>query len=287
LAFIGEAVLCIAENIVLFKKTKKYSYLLKAIFKIIVERRSFEVIWSLVCFVTLRPSPVVDSYNQMELINRAKNWAGKQSIIFSRTELEELFGGTFPLNKIPDDFLSARSESVLLVGQHLIIGEYADNSARLLLLSTDSCHVEFFYNKMSGVRHIHSIHNEESKSSILVSTGDGEKVLDRWDLTSGKLQFNARIKKRLAGYTAAVSVGGVSYFGTDFSSRPNYLETLFDNRYPFPITAYHMYVIRLDSFDERYIYAISTQHGPVGSRKALSIFDVKQEVFVYCDYLDI
>lgn len=278
--------MCIAECIVLFKRTKNYSYLLKAIFKIIVERRSVEVMWSLVCFLMLRPSPVVGSCSQMDLITKAKNWAEKETFIFDRVQLEALFGDKFSVDKMPDDFLIARSESVLLVDQCLIIGEYAENSARIILLTANSCIVESFYNKMSGVRHIHAIHNEISTSNILVSTGDGSKVLDRWVLNSEKLQFNTRVKKRFAGYTAAVSVGGVDYFGTDFSSRPNYLETLLGNKYPFPIAAYNMYVIRLDAFDDRYICAVSTQHGAIGNRKALSIFDVKQEEFVYCDYLE-
>lgn len=81
-------------------------------------------------------------------------------------------------------------------------------------------------------------------------------------------------------------VNGTSYFGTDFSSRPNYLETLNGSKYMFPPKAFKMYCSALDALDNRYILAVSKQLEPVGNRKALSIFDAEEQKYIYCDYFD-
>lgn len=188
----------LTANIVLFKKTKTPGYLLKAICLIIQQRRSLEVIWSLYCLFRFRPSSIIESENIHELANRA-NSCVPTIFTYTRVQLNERFGDDYAINQLPYDFKRARPESIVLTEWGMIIGEYGEKSARIALIDRKTCYIDDYYNKMSGVRHIHSIHKEISGNKFYVSTGDGKKVLDRWTIKAGKLTFDYRVCHRLAG----------------------------------------------------------------------------------------
>lgn len=235
--------------------------------------------------VRYRPSHCFSNYSDDALVFRSISSAHElYPLHFTRTQLIEYFGSKYKMEQLPADFAGARSEGIAEVGNYLVIGEYAENSARILCLTNKSLCVEEYYQKISGVRHIHSVCNGISENTIFVSTGDGNKYLDEWKIGFSELVFFSRIKNKLAGYTASVEVKGIKYFGTDFSSRPNYLETLDGEKYFFPLPAYFMYVEALTSIDERYIVSLNKEHSPVGWQRSLSIFDTNVKKYIYCAY---
>ena len=183
----------------------------------------------------------------------------------------------------------SRIEGIVYDKNFLILGEYGEygaaDSAKIALINHNTCVVYDFYNHLSGVVHIHSIHRHHD-SEILVSTGDTKKLLDLWVVDANELKFKRRIKKRLAGYTAACKVCGKDFFGTDFSGRPNYIETLDGKKYFFPLKAYRMFVVAFYTFFDRYIVSINSEMSQFGARKTLSILDTAHEKFIFCEYLE-
>jgi hypothetical protein len=119
-----------------------------------------------------------------------------------------------------------------------------------------------------------------------VTTGDASKYLDLWNLRGGDLGFVNRLKGYLAGHTAITEVRDKLYLGTDFSSRPNYIEQLGGSKFFFPKKAYKMEVIAFQSHRDRYIASLNSEMPPLGERKALSIFDTVAEEFIYCRYFE-
>lgn len=271
----------------LFRKTCNLKYLLRAIFMIITQGRSVEVIWSVFCIFAYPPSKVIRSQECDKVISKVVGELSKGLVEYiSREEILKMYGNDYFVNDIPIDFARVRAESVAIIGKFLVLGEYAEDSARLLFLTDKSCHVNYHYNNVKGVRHIHSIHNENFKGTFLVSTGDGKKVLDRWELYENGAFHRVRLKRYFAGYTAACKVKNIIFFGTDFSSRPNYLDTLKGEKYPFPRPAYKMFVVISKPIDERYLYCVSKELRVLGEKKCLSVFDVELRSFIYCNYLN-
>jgi hypothetical protein len=97
--------------------------------------------------------------------------------------------------------------------------------------------------------------------------------------------FSRRLRQRLAGFTAAVEVKGEYFFGSDFSSRPNFIETLGGRKYFFPEKAYRLRADLFCVFFERYIAAINRDLEVLGGRRALSVFDTVRREFIFCDHL--
>jgi hypothetical protein len=120
-----------------------------------------------------------------------------------------------------------------------------------------------------------------------VSTGDTRKFLDLWTVSRGGMSFTRRLRQRLAGFTAAVEVNGDYFFGSDFSSRPNFIETLGGRRYFFPEKAYKLRADLFYAFFDRYIAAINKELDVLGGRRTLSVFDTVKEEFVFCDHLNL
>lgn len=112
--------------------------------------------------------------------------------------------------------------------------------------------------------------------------GDACKALDLWETREGKLRFLRRLKRRSAGFTAATALGDRIYFGTDFSSRPNWIETLTGTRYPFPAPAYRCYVEAMEAVDERHLVAVSKNMLKAADQKVWSVFDTGSGKFLYC-----
>lgn len=277
----------ITEYVALFRETRSFRYLAFAAFLIVRKGRLTEACWSLLCAVLFRPSPISTCAEKEEVIQRSVDIARNYSRIYlGREALIQIYGEKFLLGGLPADFGGARSEGIVATDNWIILGEYADNSARLVHAGKKHFEIYDDYNLVSGVRHIHSVHLSPCSTYVFVSTGDSKKYLDKWDVSNKEMGFSARLAKRLAGYTAAVNVAGNTYFGTDFSSRPNYLETTCGKKYPFPKPAYKMFVRVLEALDDRYVIALNTALAPVGDAGAISIFDTKQQTFIHCDFLD-
>ena len=107
----------------------------------------------------------------------------------------------------------------------------------------------------------------------LVSVGDTSKFLDLWVVDRSGMAFLKRVRRRLAGYTAAEEVNGEYYFGTDFTSRPNFIVALGSGeKFFFPDKAHKLRADIFHGFFNRYIAAISKDlEALTGRRKRLRL----------------
>lgn len=281
--------LTITGYIAKFRATKNISFLVKAAIATLRQRRAGELIYGAYCDLFFRPSPIQNSNGNHPTgrILSENGFLSCDKINLSRERLIKLWGRDFKVHSLPHDFEWARGESVVQDRKYLILGEYGHHFARVACVTRDSCVVNNYYDEVPGVRHIHSIIKYGDSGEFLVATGDTCKFLDLWVADDGRPSFVKRMKRRLAGYTASIRVRGRYYFGTDFSNRPNYIETLEGKKYFFPEKSYRMFVVAFYSFLDRYIVAINCDMLQFGDRKTLSIFDVIREEFIFCDYLDL
>ncbi|HEY7480755.1 MAG TPA: hypothetical protein VH680_09615 [Gemmatimonadales bacterium] len=203
----------------------------------------------------------------------------------SRQQLLELYGDRVAVQALPEDFAVVRREAVWFEDGRLILGEYGEG-ARIACLTAQSCIMSDHYQRMAGFKHIHAIQKYGSSGKFLVSTGEARKVLDLWVHSDGKLRFERRLRRWLAGFTAAIEVDGVHYFGSDFSLRPNFIVTLDGAKYFFPQKAYKLHPSVFYSRFDRYLVSVNKQLDPSGGRRTLSVFDTKSRRFIFCDDLE-
>ena len=279
----------ISQNIAEFKKTKNPFYLIRATILIIRQGRVDEVIFGIYCMLFFKPSQVFvrndDELKECMNMVRAVAALDKERSFFTRDQLIEYFGDKYNMRALPLEFTECRSESIVQINNLLIVGLYGftNASAAVAIISKETCTINNFYNELPGVLHIHSIHlfNE---SEILISTGDKKKLTDLWVVEGNDIKFKKRIRKYLAGYTASATVNNQHFFGTDFSGRPNFIETLDGERYFFPAKAYRMWVFAFYAFSDRYIVSLNTDISSLGGQHTLSIFDAIKKQFIYCEY---
>lgn len=268
-----------------FRETLNLLVLIKALILVIRQRRTLELLYGGYCRLFHRPSRVaspVDGAALRAILNEEPRLVPQKTR--SRAQLIELYGPTFRVAWLPRDFQGARPESIWQEDKRLIIGEYGESS-RIAYVTPESCVVSDYYLRVPGVRHIHSIAGYENSGEFFVSTGDSRKFLDLWVARNGQVSFVRRLRKNLAGFTATAKVNGEYYFGTDFSSRPNFIETLGGAKYFFPPKAYRLYVIAFHSFFDRYLVSINSELKVAGGRKTLSIFDTVTQEFIFCEHL--
>ena len=277
----------ITANVLRFRETKSVRVLTKLIIQIVRQQRTVELIYGGYCTLWHRPSAVYPCDDE-EALTRILSKKGEfiDHAPLSRGQLTALYGENLPIHELPNDFACARRESVWLNDTCLILGEYGE-SARIACITARSCVISNYYRHVAGVRHIHSIQRYGDSGEFLVSTGDGRKFLDVWVASRGEIRFVRRLRRRLAGFTAAVEVNGQYYFGSDFSSRPNFIETLGGAKYFFPEKAYKLHVTAFHALFDRYIVSVNTELEVSGGRKTLSVFDTLKQRFVFCDYLDL
>lgn len=289
----------ITENIVKFKATKNIYYLFKAIFMVLKRGRTHELLYGFYCKLMHKPSLIHEHDSAVistMLSYFQHNMPALKREFISVEQLQQLYGERYAIDTLGDDFAGTRSESILEMGDYLIVGEYGmgDNSAKIAIINAKTSVINDHYMHISGVRHIHALHRyndnkdqggEGQNRDILVATGDRLKMLDLWsfDTTSPQLSFKKRIKRFLAGYTAITQLDKRFYFGTDFSARPNYIETDNGEKYFFPQAAYTLFVMNFHVYQQRYIMALSSDLGELGGGKALSLFDTKTKQFVYSE----
>lgn len=208
-----------------------------------------------------------------------------ENLYLSRDALMRLFADRFAVDALPRDFPGVRCEGLITDEERgLFAGEYGDRGARIARITRDNCFVNEFYCHDPRVRHIHALQELDGSKVFLVSTGDSRKVLDLWSGSGDVPRYARRLRKRLAGYTAAVRVNGEIYFGTDFSGRPNYIETLSGFKFPFPEPAYRRYVVTLRILENRYIVCLNADVDWTKGVRTLSVFDTAGKSFLYCSY---
>ena len=280
----------IAQCFTAAKETWNPLYLVKAVYLIISEGRFIEVIYGMNCYIFSSPSAVNPHPHWNSLAVLDGNL--KQSLfplkdLLSREEIVQVFGQDYAVHCLPKDFSGARIEGIAFSGTFLILGEYGLPGKRIAIVSNLSCRINNYYEKNSSVRHIHSICSASNAGSLLVTTGDSAKVLDQWTVRDGDISLVKHMKKSFAGYTSMLRMSGEYYFGTDFTSRPNYLEVFGNDpkKFFFPEKSYYMYVLRFVPIKNRYIACLSRELHSLGGRYALSVFDVEQKEFVFCDYV--
>jgi hypothetical protein len=277
----------ITHRLIAFRDKKDVLALLTAVGMIVRQRRTLETVYGAYCNLALRPSPVApcDEPDALMGILRHRSEFARPATL-SRERIVELYGDEFQVSALPQDFAVATYESVRREGDRLVIGEYGEGS-RLACVTPHSCTINTYYATVPGVRHIHSIFRYGSGEHYLVTTGDGAKVLDLWSAgPEGELRFVKRLRRRLAGLTAVANVGGEYYFGTDFSGRPNFIETHRGARYCFPAQAYRLFVSAFFVFHDRYIVSVNNALRVAGGARTLSVFDTVRKQFVFCDYLE-
>ncbi len=277
-----------------FRETRNPLYVLIAIILTVQQGRIYELVYGVYCSLFFKPSVVKPNDNELvddilkDIISVDDLLTYKKRFL-SRDQLIVLFSKDFfNIHSLPHEFSGCRNETILHGDNFLILGEYSDeikDSATIVFVDHERCNVIDYYNHLSGVMHIHSIH-KYGDSKVLISTGDTKKLLDLWVIDGNALKFEKRIKKRNGGYLAAAMINGKDFFGTDFSGRPNYIDTLVGQRYFFPFKAYKKYVVHFSVFYERYIVSINQDLPCLGGRKTLSIFDAIDGKFIYCEYLD-
>lgn len=275
------------QNIESFKKTKKIRFLFKAAAQILKEKRGYEMAYGGYCILFRPPSPIrtVDDEELRVIID---NFCSQYlyGFFYTREQLISKFGEQYDVQSLPSDFAVARIESIAETDDSLIIGEYADNSARIAHITKNACTIHNFYNQIAGVRHIHAIYYCRISGTVFVTTGDTLKLLDQWQIKENELVYVKRIKKRFAGYTAITKANDTFYFGTDFSSRPNYIESLDRKKHFFPKKAYYKHCLTLYSVLDRYVAAINTAMDEFGKQKTLSIFDGVKKEFIFCEEME-
>ncbi len=279
----------ITDYIAGFKKTKKIFLLVKAVSMILKQKRADEFFFGVYCYFLNKPSFIKYSNNNdliRSLLKANLSFLERYNLSVSVKDLLKLYGDKFNIKFLPDDFIYTRRESIFCNKDILIIGEYSGNLSRLAYITKETCIVSNYYSSDPGVKHIHSIQKYGNYGKFLVSTGDTLKLLDLWKIEDGGLKFVKRIKKKRAGYSAITKIKDKYFFGSDFSNRPNYIETCSGKKYFFPKKAYKKYVIAFEKYLERYILSLNGDIKKSGGKITLSVFDTTVREFIFCDYLD-
>ena len=258
-----------------FRRTKDPTLLLRAAWLSMRQGRIPEIARSALAELLMRSSPVADNTGCHigEVFREVDPLFG---CTFSRKGLVEHFGQRF--SSLPDDFQGTRWSCICPVEGATVIGEYFEEK-RVFLVGDGFCHHSRHYHGQPDVRHIHSVACREG--DILVSTGDARKALDQWCVENGRPVFKNRLRKHSAGYTAATGTEHDIYFGTDFSSRANWIETLDGRRHTYPGEAYRCYVEAMQCIEDRFIVSVNKSKLE-RSRKVWSVFDTREESFIYC-----
>jgi hypothetical protein len=258
-----------------FRETWHVAPLVKAVSQIISEGRVIEAVYGVWCFAVAYPSSlegheIADDIDVIALLDpkhKSNLSVGHYAKLYPR----------FPWSEMSPHW-RFRGHGVADCGRWLLAGEYGSPGARLFLLTPDRVRVNSFYETCMGVRHIHAVHMLDEQNFV-VTTGDSRKFLDLWSIENGELFFKRRLMSYFGGFTACARVGRDHYFGTDFSSRPNYIYRLRDRKkFYFPRPAFTMCANRFLPVADRFIVCQSRHEVFGGS--ALTIFDAASERFV-------
>jgi hypothetical protein len=225
----------ISEALSRFKVTGNPIYAADAVKMVVRQRRSLELAFGLCCWLAARPSAVTGLPDHCldNIVSDCSPWL-RSGHDLTRQDVVVEFGRDFAVNRLPADFASVRREGIAFGPGLLMIGEYGEGARRIFQVTGDTCSTHSCYDDDPRVRHIHAVHRLAASGDFLVTTGDAARYLDLWALRDGRLSLKSRLRKRLAGHTAIAEAGGKCFLGTDFSTRPNWLEVLGGKRYFFP-----------------------------------------------------
>jgi hypothetical protein len=275
----------ITSHVKHFSETRNVRSLLKALALIVQQGRTLELMYGGYCTLRHGPSLVsaCDDTVRTSIMNHEDEFL--RVPLLTRGDLLQLYGAEFKVSSLPEDFLFSRCQAVFRQGNRLVIGEYGENS-RIACVTPETCVISYHYKSDARVRHIHSVTPYGDADEFLVATGDGAKVLDLWVQSGDSVCFMKRLRRYLAGFTAVARVKGEYYFGSDFSGRPNFIETFEGTKYFFPAKAYKLLVTAFFVLRDRYLVSVNNELRITGGRKALSIFDAVDKRFIFCDYMD-
>ena len=270
----------VAAHLGNFKRTGNPVSLFKAGSVVIRQGRVREVLYGVRCFLTVRAAPVVASGVRGESFEPVvKDMLAIHHEIRPLTFAPEL-RRRFPVHLLPADLVTythifAHSDD------WMVVGEYADKSARMYYLNHDSCTPIPYYTKIEAVRHIHSVHRL-SDTQVLVSTGDKAKLFDLWDDRPSGMTFSKRLIRRNGGFLSIAKVGDDDYFGTDFAHRPNYLYRYRDGkRWFFPQAGVHEIRAPPAGGGRSVSRLAEYRRCRLGGEKAWTVFDTQREVFIH------
>ncbi len=250
--------------------------------QIVRQGRLQEALYGAWCFARHRPSPLLGHLGS-DMMHRLLRVGVdiQQDTMVTAGDLARLYPALadLPFHELPQD-IRFRRASVVAGDDWMVLGEYGDASGRMFQVSRGGVQVCDVYNHMPRVRHVHSVlHLNDER--LIVATGDSAKRLDLWTRSPAGLVLDRCLQVRLAGYTAAVTIGGDHYFGTDFSGRPNYIYRLRDGaRWCFPGSGFTKFVVRFLVVDDRYIVSLNASIDTVDASRTLSVFDTVSECFV-------
>ena len=278
----------ISTNIAEFKATKNPKYFIRAVVLLFKQGRAHEYLYGVYTKVFFKPSEVkVNEYKDSQETKEIIDLLLSSKELLFREELIKMYGGKYKVDELPKDFIGVRIETVVCQDNYLIIGEYSIEGKRIAFIDKNRCVMNEFYLDDSTVRHIHAIYKSPDSDDLMVTVGDTAKYLDLWKVDENGITFIERKKKYLAGHTAIVKLGGDYYCGSDFSSRPNYIEDFDKNfnskKYFFPKRAYRKFVLRFLPYQNRYIFSLNTEIASLGGRYTVSVFDTKLKEYVYCE----
>ncbi|HEX6434234.1 MAG TPA: hypothetical protein VFZ87_08315, partial [Gemmatimonadales bacterium] len=156
-----------------FRETRSLRYLVRALLLVVQQQRIIELLYGLYCTLFHRAStlsPVADETALISVIKEKIALVHRGAL--SRAQLIERYGLKFKVELLPEDFRSARWESIWEEGDDfLVIGEYGEGG-RLALVTTTGCVLNDHYQHIHGVRHIHSVQSYQNSGEFLVATGD-------------------------------------------------------------------------------------------------------------------
>jgi hypothetical protein len=268
----------ISDKMAAFRKSKNILYLFSAALLAIRQRRLLEITYGVLCFLLHKPSKIADNHQfQYDVYNEEL----KTTYRLVREQIAKVILDLSARFGLPPRTFNARYHAYLKTGKGFVLGEYSDNSARIFIKHEDEFVINEYYQSVPGVRHIHSI--LKSDESLFVSTGDGNKFLDKWQFQDGKMKFEKRIFYKLGGFTACCKIKDKHFFGSDFSERPNYilcLET--GEKWFFPLPAYTQLCYLMFPIDDRYICCLNSNLWTISRQcqRTKTIFDTKLGLFV-------
>lgn len=259
-----------------FKKTKNPKFLVTAAVLLVRSGRLNEMAYGAYCFA-VHPAPKVvpqpgitfETYHA-ELQETLSKLRAKKRDAISQVE-PGIVPGDEPLYCMDHGFVETEDG--------FIIGEYANYSARIFIKSGETTQEVDTYQIRKMVRHIHLIYRDGDR--VYITTGDSDKFFDLWRLKDGELQFEKRLMRRLGGFTTCCRIKGKTFFGSDFSERPNYIWCLETNRkYFFPRPAYTRYCYLMLPLNDRYIVCFNRGLARLSGGVSVSIFDTETLQFV-------
>lgn len=248
-----------------------------ALFLILRQGRLLELMYGAYCWIMLPPNQVQNrgDFDVFALINQAeKEFTERDSL---NRRLLKLVGSR-ALGE--DSVQGCTFHGLTQYNEHFVLGEYAHNSARVYIISPHGVQILEPYKSDLGVCHIHLVHHHADR--IYIATGDSRKYLDSFEWDGHTIQLRDRILRHFGGFTAGCSIGSRSYFGTDFSGRPNYIYCMETGKvFGFPFPAYLEYCVAMLAIEQRFIVCLTTSAPFAEPRRSISIFDSASNKFIY------